>query len=339
VVTEVGAAVRNFSAGDRVVIPSTLGCGVCPYCLRGLFAQCDTVNPNGPSAGTAFFGGPKSTGPINGLQAEYARVPFAAANLVRIPDSVSDDQAILLSDIFPTGWFGARLADVSKGDSVLVFGAGVVGQFAALSAKRQGADRVLIVDGISSRLDQARRQNIETIDFNAEDPMAVVQELTLGRGVDAVIDAVGVDAQRPHSGPAAQAAGEHGEQFDAEQQAAAPGARPSGGQWVPGDAPSLVSQWAVQAVAKAGRVGIIGVYGPNFSSWPIGAAMNKNLTVKMGNANHRRYLPELLDLVCTGVVDPTTFITKREAPTSAIEAYESFDRREEGWLKTVLEVA
>ena len=337
-VESVGPAVRGFSPGDRVVIPSTIGCGTCAYCRQGLYAQCDTANPNGPAAGTCFFGGPKGTGPVDGLQAEAARVPFAAGSLVRIPDAVSDDAAILLSDIFPTGWFGARLADVGPGDTVLVLGAGVVGQFAALSARRQGAARVLVVDGIASRLETARRQNCEVIDFNAEDPLEVVQELTLGHGVDCVIDAVGIDAQRPARGPAADAVAGQAGQFDAEQRAAAPDARPRDGQWVPGDAPSLAEQWAVGAVAKAGRVAIIGVYSPDFSSWPVGAAMNKNLTVKMGNANHRRYLPRLLDLVASGAVDPTAFITQHEQPTAAIEAYETFDRREDGWLKTVLDV-
>lgn len=203
VVEEVGPAVRGFTPGDRVVVCSTIGCGTCSYCRAGYYAQCDTANPNGPGAGTSFFGGPETTGPVDGLQAEYARIPFAMTTLVRIPDTVGDDQAILVSDIFPTAWFGARLAEVGPGDSVLVLGAGAVGQLAIASAKRQGAGRVFAVDGIASRLDLARGQNAETVDFNAEDPVAVVRELTGGIGVDRVIDAVGVDAQRPARGPAA----------------------------------------------------------------------------------------------------------------------------------------
>jgi threonine dehydrogenase-like Zn-dependent dehydrogenase len=339
VVEDVGPAVRGFSRGDRVVVTSTIGCGTCSYCRAGYYAQCDNANPNGPSAGTVFFGGPDSTGPVDGLQAEYARIPFAMTTLVRIPDAVTDDQAILLSDIFPTAWFGARLAEVSHGDNVLVLGAGVVGQFAIASAKRQGAGRVFVVDGHSSRLDKAREQNAETIDFNAEDPVAMVKELTGGIGVDRVIDAVGVDAQRPATGPAAEKAAQQAEQFERERQQAAPDASPSGDQWVPGNAPSLAAQWAVEAVAKAGTIGVIGVYPPSFQSFPFGQAMNRNLTVRMGNCNHRRYLPELLDLVVSGVVDPLRFITQHERPENAIAAYETFDRREEGWLKTVLDVA
>ncbi|GAB3349026.1 zinc-dependent alcohol dehydrogenase [Amycolatopsis echigonensis] len=336
VVEEVGPAVRGFSPGDRVVIPSTISCGTCSYCRSGYYAQCDRANPNGPSAGTCFFGGPEATGSVDGLQAEYARVPFAMTSLVRVPDAVSDDRAILLSDIFPTAWFGARLAEISRGDSVLVLGAGVVGQFAIASAKRQGAGRVFAVDGIASRLDKAREQNAETINFNEEDPVALVRELTGGIGVDRVIDAVGVDAERPKTGPAAPAETSH---FDQERAEVAPDAAPDGELWVPGDAPSQAARWAVDAVAKAGSIGVIGVYPPGFEGFPFGTAMNKNLTIHLGNCNHRRYLPELLDLVRTDVVDPTAFITRREEPTAAIEAYESFDRREDGWLKTVLEAA
>ncbi|MEU4674045.1 zinc-dependent alcohol dehydrogenase [Amycolatopsis sp. NPDC023774] len=315
VVEDVGPAVRGFSPGDRVVIPSTIGCGTCSYCRAGYFAQCDRANPNGPSAGTCFFGGPEATGPVDGLQAEYARVPFAMTSLVRIPDAVTDDQAILLSDIFPTAWFGARLAEVSQGDSVLVLGAGVVGQFAIASAKRQGAGRVFCVDRIPSRLEQARAQNAETVNFDDEDPVAVIRELTGGIGVDRVIDAVGVDAESPSTGS------------------------PPPDDWTPGGAPAQAARWAVDAVAKAGSIGVIGVYPPGFDEFPFGLAMNKNLTLHMGNCNHRRYLPDLLDLVRTGVVDPLEFITRHEKPTAAIEAYETFDRREEGWLKTVLDVA
>jgi threonine dehydrogenase-like Zn-dependent dehydrogenase len=339
VVEDVGPAVRGFSPGDRVVVTSTIGCGTCSYCRAGYFAQCDTANPNGPSAGTSFFGGPETTGPVDGLQAEYARIPFAMTTLVRIPDSVSDDQAILVSDIFPTAWFGARLAEVGTGDSVLVLGAGVVGQFAIASAKRQGAGRVFVVDGQSSRLDKARGQNAETIDFNREDPVAVVKELTGGIGVDRVIDAVGIDAQRPSSGPAAEALAQQAEQFEQERAQAAPDASPSGAQWVPGNAPSLAVRWAVEAVAKAGSIGVIGVYPPGFDRFPLGEAMNRNLTIKLGNCNHRRYVPRLLSLVASGAVDPLAFITQHEAPANAIEAYETFDRREEGWLKTVLDVS
>ena len=339
VVEETGSAVRGFSPGDRVIICSTISCGYCGQCRAGHTAQCDNANPNGPQAGTSFFGGPAATGPVNGLQAEYVRVPYASHTLIPIPEAVSDDQAILLSDIYPTGMFGAKLADVRPGDTVAVFGAGVVGQFAILAAHRLGAHRVIAVDGIETRLAAALEQNAEVVDFNREDPIEVIKSLTGGGGVDAVIDAVGVDAQRPKSGPAAESTAELTEEFAREVQQVAPDADPEGDQWVPGDAPSLAARWSVEAVAKNGRIGIIGVYSPDAESWPIGAAMNKNLTIRMGNADHRGVTPPLLDDVASGVVDPTRFITQQVGTTSAIEAYETFDRREEGWLKTELIVS
>lgn len=336
VVEQTGSAVRGFSEGDRVVVCSTVACGTCSYCRAGYYAQCDNANPNGPSAGTCFFGGPQMTGPVNGLQAERARIPHATTTLVKIPDNVSDDQAIMVSDVLPTGWFGARLAQVSTGDTVLVLGAGVVGQCAIASAKRQGAARVLVVDGIKDRLDVARRQNAETIDFNSEDPVEVVQELTGGIGADRVIDAVGVDAQRPKSGPAAEKLPADVEALEAERRAAAPEGDPSGDQWVPGDAPSLAARWAVKAVAKAGTIGVIGVYPPTFQAFPFGEAMNRNLTIQAGNCNHRRYVPGLLGRVARGDIDPSSFITQLTDPMSMVDAYREFDERHQGWLKTVV---
>jgi threonine dehydrogenase-like Zn-dependent dehydrogenase len=338
VVEEVGPQVRNFSPGDRVVIPSTIGCGRCAYCRAGYFAQCDVANPNGGDAGTSFYGGPESTGPFDGLQAEYARVPFAHTNLVPIPPGVSDEQALMVSDIFPTAWFGARLAEVESGDVVLVLGAGPVGQLAALSARIQGAGRVLIVDGNADRLETARLQNTETIDFNAEDPVAAVKDLTGGVGADRVIDAVGVDAQRPVGGPAAQQVeDEQAEGFARERAEVAPETNVQDDLWVPGDAPSQALRWAVEMVAKAGTIGIIGVYPPAYESFPLGTAMNRNLTIQAGNCNHRRYAPGLLSRIAAGAADPTTIVTQQEPMPLVIDAYEAFDRREPGWTKVVLE--
>jgi threonine dehydrogenase-like Zn-dependent dehydrogenase len=140
------------------VIPSTIACGVCSYCRSGYYAQCDKANPNGPMMGTAFFGGPASSGPFQGLQAEYARIPFANVGLVKLPHDVTDDQAILLSDIFPTGYFGAEQAEIKEGDTVAVFGCGPVGQFAIASAKLLGAGRIFAIDTVLDRLEAARAQ-------------------------------------------------------------------------------------------------------------------------------------------------------------------------------------
>ena len=336
VVEQVGADVRNFAPGDRVVVCSTIACGVCGYCRSGYFAQCDKANPNGTDAGTSFFGGPKETGPINGLQAERARIPFAATTLVRIPDGVSDDQAILVSDIFPTGWYGAILAEVGTGDTVAVFGAGPVGQFAIASAILQGATRVIAVDSHSDRLEMARRQGAFPINFDEEDPVEAIKHLTGGRGVDRAIDAVGVDAQHAHHGPAGKAAAQQEAQNNAEVAKLVPHPHTHDGNWVPGDAPGQALEWAVGALAKAGTLGIIGVYPPAATSFPIGKLMNKNLSLNAGNCNHRAYIPKLLELVRAGTFDPCSIITQHTHLTSAIEAYEAFDRREAGWIKTEL---
>src|SRR3954468_7012517 len=196
VVEELGPMVRNLNPGDRVVICSTIACGTCSYCRAGYFAQCDRANPNGPQAGTAFFGGPEATGAFDGLQAEKARIPFAHTGMVRLPEEVTDEQAILISDIFPTGYFGAELAEIGDGDTVVVLGAGPVGVFAVGSAKLLGAGRVIGVDKHAARLAMARRAGAETIDFSAEDPIDAIRELTGGIGPDRAIDAVGVEAER-----------------------------------------------------------------------------------------------------------------------------------------------
>ncbi|SEJ79183.1 zinc-dependent alcohol dehydrogenase [Paraburkholderia diazotrophica] len=335
-VEEVGRNVRNLRAGDRVLVPSTISCGYCVYCRAGYTAQCDTANPNGPLAGTAFYGGPKTSGPFNGLQAQYARTPLANASLLRLPDNVDDDRAILMSDIFPTGYFGAQLAEIKLGDTVAVFGAGPVGQFAIASAKLMGAGRVIAVDRVPSRLDMARAQGAEVVNFDEDDPVQTILELTGGIGVDRVIDAVGVDAQRAEQGPAANAQTGKGK-FDEELSEIAPEQNVQDGQWKPGSGPSQVLQWAVKAVAKAGTVSVIGVYPMNDRFFPIGEAMNRNLSVKMGNCNHRSIVPRLVELVANGSFDPASILTHREPITNAIEAYQAFDKREPGWIKVKLE--
>lgn len=336
VITELGRDVRNFRVGDRVVIPSTIGCGYCSYCRAGYHSQCDNANPNGPLAGTAFYGGPAQSGPFHGLQAELARIPNAAVNLVKLPDEISDEQAILLSDIFPTAYFAAKLAEITPGDTVAVFGCGPVGQFTIVSARLLGAGRIFAIDSVPSRLEMARAQGAEAIDFNEDHPVKTLQRLTGGAGVDRAIDAVGVDAEHPHAGAARREAQQHAGQFASEVKSVAPEQRPDGELWRPGDAPSQVLDWAVQALAKAGTLAIVGVYPPTAKFFPIGAAMNKNLTIKMGNCNHRRYIPELIDLVRSGTVDPSRILTQREPLTEVIAAYKAFDLRQPGWIKVEL---
>jgi threonine dehydrogenase-like Zn-dependent dehydrogenase len=336
VVEEVGKGVRNFRKGDRVVIGSTIACGYCSYCRAGYYAQCDNANPNGLESGTAFFGGPETSGPFDGMQAEFVRVPFANVNLVKVPDEISDEQAILTSDIFPTGYFGADLADICDGRTVAVFGCGPVGQFVIASAKLMNAGRIFAIDTIASRLDMARSQGAEAIDFNADDPVETIRELTGGIGVDRCIDAVGIDANRPHSGPAKPSGSERSE-FQAEQKKVAPRTNPKAGNWQPGDAPSQALQWMVESVAKAGTLAVIGVYSEMLKTFPIGEMMEKNLTMRGGNCNHRRYIPQLLELIRTGAVRPEEILTHVGPLTGALEAYRNFDKREPGWIKVKLE--
>jgi threonine dehydrogenase-like Zn-dependent dehydrogenase len=337
VVEAVGRDVRNLRVGDRVVIPSTIACGTCSYCRAGYYAQCDVANPHGKRAGTAFFGGPEMSGPFHGLQAERARIPFANVGLVKLPDEVTDEQAILLSDIFPTGYYGADIAEIKPGDTVAVFGCGSVGQFAILSAKLMDAGRIFAIDCHADRLEAARVQGAEVINFEEEDPIEVILRLTGGIGVDRAIDAVGVDAMHAHHGPAAKTARKEKAEHKREQKEVAPKTNPDGDNWVPGDAPAQALVWAVESLAKAGTLSIIGVYPQQMRTFPIGQAMNKNLTLNMGNCPHRKYIPHLVELVRTGAVDPLEILSHVQPLTSAIEAYRSFDSRKPGWMKVELE--
>jgi threonine dehydrogenase-like Zn-dependent dehydrogenase len=336
IVEEVGSAVRNFTPGDRVVIGSTIGCGNCSYCRAGYYANCDVSNPNGPD-NTAFFGGPEESGPFDGLQAEFARVPFANVNLYPLPDDIDDEQGILLSDIFPTSYMAAELAEIRPGKSVAVFGCGPVGQFAIASAKLMRAGRIFAIDTIESRLEMARAQGAEVIDFNREDPVEALKGFTNKIGVDRAIDAVGVDANKPDEGPGAKSVKEMAQEFEEERKEIAPKTNEQGENWHPGDAPSQVLNWATEALCKAGTLSIIGVYSAMSKRFPIGEAMGKNLTVKMGNCHHRKYIPYLIQLVRSGVVDPSEVLTQVGPLVSAIEAYKNFDRRMPGWVKVKLE--
>jgi threonine dehydrogenase-like Zn-dependent dehydrogenase len=202
------------------------------------------------------------------------------------------------------------------------------------------AGRVFAIDSIPSRLEMARAQGAEVIDFNAEDPVEVIHQLTGGIGVDRAIDAVGVDATSPHSGPAAtkseQEIEKNRRQVDQSAAQKAPESRTDGGHWVPGDAPAQVFEWVMKGIAKAGTFSIIGVYPQTTRTFPIGAAMMKNLTLRMGNCNHRKYIPLLIELVSSGVFDPSTILTQAEPLTTAIDAYKAFDERQPGWVKVEL---
>jgi threonine dehydrogenase-like Zn-dependent dehydrogenase len=335
IVEETGKAVWNLRKGDRVVVPSTVGCGTCVYCRAGYHSQCNVANPNGPDAGTVFFGGPEEAGGLDGLQAEYARIPFAGIGLVKLPEEISDNQAILMSDILPTSYMAAIMAEIKPSDIVAIFGCGPVGLFAITCALHLGAGRVFAIDSVESRLEMARAHGAEVINFQKEDPIKVLKDATNGTGPDRTIDAVGIDAATATRGPAADK--EAQKEFKKELKQVAESGTPQGKSFQPGGAPSQAVKWAIESVAKAGTVSLIGVYPAPLQDFPIEKIMEKNLTVRGGNCNHRRYMPEMIELVRSGVIRPEEFLTQMKPITSAIEAYKAFDQHEAGWIKVKLE--
>jgi threonine dehydrogenase-like Zn-dependent dehydrogenase len=255
---------------------------------------------------------------------------------VKLPEHITNDQAILLSDVFPSGFFGAELAEVAPGDVVAVFGCGPVGQFAILSAHLLGAGRVLAIDNVPSRLEIARAQGAEAINFDHIDPVNALLELTRGIGPDRVIDAVGVDAESPQDDADASLFDDEIARIERQRSQVSPETPAEPMTWTAGNAPLQALLWAVDAIAKSGTLAILGVYPPRFESFPLGKAFEKNLTVNMGTCHHRRYIPKLVQMVSAGEVNPTMIMPRQESLLSATEAYESFDRRERGWLQVEL---
>jgi threonine dehydrogenase-like Zn-dependent dehydrogenase len=338
VVEQVGPEIKEMKVGDRVVVSSSLSCGTCENCQRRRFDLCLRANPNGPRGLAAFLGGTKQTGPFNGVQAEKARIPFADTNLVKIPDEVTDDQAVMLSDLFPTGYYAAERAQIQEGNTVAVFGCGPVGLFSIISAQLKGAGRIFAVDTIASRLAAARGLGAEVIDYNVDDPVATIMKLTDNIGADRVIDAVGIDANRPHQGGIQHVTSALlSPLFKKEDNQVASESNPQGDNFHPGDAPGQALMWEALSIAKAGTLAVIGVYTQPMHDFPLGILMNKNVTVVTGHCPQRAYIPYLLELVRTGAVDPAAILTQEEPITEAIEAYKAFDTRQPGWLKVALE--
>ena len=312
-VEETGPGVRALRRGDRVVVPFNIACGTCFFCARGLTADCESTNPSNELA-SGVYGCSHTTGGYEGGQAEYVRVPFADFGPMKIPDDLEDEDILLLSDVLPTGYQAAEMGGIQEGETVAVFGCGPVGLAAARCAWHLGAGKVLAIDRVEARLRMAERwAGAETIDLRKSgDPVAALKDLTRGRGPDVCIDAVGLEA----SGSAFQTIA--GRKL----------------KLVAGSAIAL--SWAIHAVRKGGTVSIVGVYGPPANLVPIGVAMNKGLTLRMGQASAKRYMPHLLAHVREGLLDPRGLITHRLPLEHAPRAYELFDRKEDGCVKCVL---
>ncbi|MEP6516227.1 zinc-dependent alcohol dehydrogenase [Microcoleus vaginatus] len=321
-VVELGSQVKNLKKGDRVVIPFTISCGSCFFCNRDLWSLCDNSNPNAGLAEKMFghspaglFGYSHLTGGYAGGQAEYARVPFADVGPLKIPDGLSDEQVLFLTDIFPTGYMAAENCDIQPGDTVAVWGCGPVGQFAIRSAFMLGADRVIAIDRIPERLQMAAAAKAEVINYEEMDAGEAVTEMTGGRGPDSCIDAVGMEA--------------HGTGLDALYDKAKQAVR------LESDRPTALRQ-VIVACRKGGTVSIPGVYGGFVDKVPLGAAFNKGLTLKMGQTHVHRYLRPLLDRVQKGEIDPSFVITHRMKLDEAPHAYEIFKQKKDNCIKVVL---
>ena len=322
-VVEIGSSVKNLAVGDRVVVPFAIACGRCVSCRRDLWSLCDNSNPNAGtletlygSSGSGLFGYSHLYGGFSGGQAEYVRVPFADIGPLRLPPHITDEQGLFLSDILPTGYMAAENCELRAGDVVAVWGAGPVGQFAIRSAFLLGASRVIAIDRIAARLAMAADAGAETIDFMAEKVHDTLMDLTGGRGPDACIDAVGLEAH---------GTGSLGARYDRVKQA----------MWMTTDRLQALRQ-AIHACRKGGVVSIPGVYGGFLDKVPIGAAFAKGLSLRMGQTHVHRYMAPLLAHIEAGTIDPTVVISHRASLSDAAEAYDTFLKKEDACTKVVL---
>lgn len=323
IVVETGSEVSNLKAGDRVVVPFTISCGECFFCKRGFYSGCERSNPNHKVAEklwghspAGLFGYSHILGGYAGGQAEYLRVPYADVGPIKVPDSLSDDQVLFLSDIFPTGYMAADNCNIQPGDTIAIWGCGPVGQFAIRSAFMLGAERVIAIDTVPERLRMAESLGAITIDFKAEDVYEKIQDLTSGRGADSCIDAVGTEAS---------ATGSIDSMLDRVKVATFMGT----------DRPHVLRQ-AIHCCRNFGTVSIVGVYGGFLDKIPMGSAINRGLTFKMAQTPVQHYLPELLKRVENGDIDPSFVITHHAPLADGPEMYETFRAKDDGCIKVVL---
>jgi threonine dehydrogenase-like Zn-dependent dehydrogenase len=313
VVEEVGPNVDNLRSGDKVLVPFNVCCGTCYFCSRGLTGNCHNTNPSATAVG-GIYGYSHTCGGYEGGQAEYVRVPFANFGPTKIPADISDDDALLCTDALPTGYHAAQIGDIKEGDTVLIFGAGPIGIFAARSAWLMGAGRVIVTDHLDYRLDFVSRYGpAETVNYtHLKDPVVYFKKITDYIGADVAIDAVGCDA----SGSAMQAL----TGFHLKLQA--------------GNAVAL--HWAINSVRKAGTVSVIGAYGPPMNLVPLGSIMNKGLTIRANQCPVKRQLPRLFEHIRAGRINPSAVFTHRFALEDISEAYRVFTSKLDGCIKPVV---
>lgn len=323
-VLEVGRHVKNLKPGDRVVVPFPISCGNCAACQADLFSLCENSNPNAWMAEKAWghspagiFGYSHMLGGYAGGQAEYVRVPFADVGPLKVPDEISDEQALFLSDILPTGYMAAELCDIRPGDTVAVWGAGPVGQFAIVSAFLLGAERVIAIDRYPYRLRMAKdHSNAETLNYEeVESVRETLREMTGGRGPDRCIDAVGMEAHAPGVKYA----------YDRAKQMMR----------LETDRPIALRE-AIMSCRNGGTVSVVGVYGGFVDKFPMGAVMNRSLTIRSGQCNVHRYMRPLLERIMSGEIDPTFVITHRLPLAEAPRGYDMFLNKEDNCEKVVL---
>jgi threonine dehydrogenase-like Zn-dependent dehydrogenase len=324
IVAEVGSAVTKLKVGDRVVVPFTIACGSCYFCQKTLFSLCDVSNPNAEIAKKAMghspsglFGFSHMLGGFAGGQAEYLRVPYADVGPIKIESDLPDEKVLFLSDIFPTGYMAAENCDIEKGDTVAVWGCGPVAQFAIQSAWMFGAGRVIAIDRVPERLAMAREKGrAETIDFGKEDVYDKLMEMTRGRGPDRCIDAVGCEAHGTGS-------------VDAVMD------KVKGAVMLTTDRAHVLRQ-AIMCCRKGGSISVPGAYVGAPDKIPMGAFMNKGLTMKSGQTHMQRYLAPLLRKIEAGEIDPSFVITHRIPLSEAPEAYKMFRDKKDGCIKVVI---
>lgn len=315
IVEDVGSAVNFVKKGDRVVVPFNISCGSCEFCQTGLWSMCDNANPFNPKGPGAAFGYAKLLGGYDGGQAEYLRVPFADTMCLQIPEEVRDDQAVLLADIFPTGFYGCDIAGVKPGHVVAVGGAGPVGLMAQMSALLRGAARVYALDRVDARLELARKIGATPINVDREDPVKRIMDDTSGSGADACVEAVGYEA----TGKGAVAPGKNVELK-----------------------PLVVLETLMKVAKKGAIIGMPGLFAPTPSdpegrvSFPLGYAFTKEIGFRMGQCNVKNYNRYLMRAIKEKRVDPSVIVTHREPLDRAPKLYEQFDKREGGIVKVVL---